>query len=103
MWGTQITSVTMPSILEQFELKDWNDLTENEKPNSIIIEISPNISYTIAGPKFPYLGGMTKKKITQGLIQVTERNFDSAPIQDIVQLLGWIQADPISENISLVA
>ena len=37
---------------------------------------------------------MTKKKITQGLIQVTERNFDSAPIQDLVQLLGWVQADP---------
>ena len=73
MWGRRITSVTMPSVLEHFDLKVWGEFTEEEKPRSIMIEVSPLISCDKAGPKCSYLGGKTRKKITRGLIQVTQK------------------------------
>uniref|UniRef100_W4VRB8 Putative corethrella sequence 2 n=1 Tax=Corethrella appendiculata TaxID=1370023 RepID=W4VRB8_9DIPT len=103
-WGKDLVGLTKPCYMHQVVLKNLDTSTEDERKESILIKISPELemnpqlgSWSFGGYT-PYIGSKTREKITKPSIDISEKTSLIKALKELMKIKGWLKITG-SENL----
>lgn len=96
-WGLQFLELSKPPYQHQVILKNYDELTEEEKRNCITITISKKAQdsaknmFLLHGSMKPYVGGSTHEKIRKPTLDISEKTSFATAALELGKIRSWME------------